>query len=72
VQVLGCIFSTVSALSHSEPWLATWSITALLTSALSLYLLHRRRDIYERPGVRDYLYAGMRLHRAFAIVGMRR
>ena len=71
-QILGCIFSTVSALAHGEARLALWSLSALLTSALSLYLLHRRRDIYLRPPVRDCLYAAMRLHRAFAIVGMRR
>ncbi|EFN52023.1 hypothetical protein CHLNCDRAFT_59076 [Chlorella variabilis] len=71
-KILGCIFFTVSALAHGEARLALWSLSALLTSALSLYLLHRRRDIYLRPPVRDCLYAAMRLHRAFAIVGMRR
>ena len=72
MQVLGCVFSTVSALAHGEVMLAIWSLSALATSALALWLLHCRRDLYLRSSLRDWLYAGMRLHRAYAIVGMRR
>ena len=66
------MFSTVSALAHGEVRLAAWSLSALATSALALWLLHCRRDMYLRSSLRDWLYAGMRLHRAYAIVGMRR
>lgn len=72
MQVLGCVFSTVSALAHGEIMLAVWSLSALATSALALWLLHCRRDLYLRSSLRDWLYTGMRLHRAYAIVGMRR
>jgi hypothetical protein len=72
IEVLGCVFSTVSALAHGEVMLAAWSLSALATSALALWLLHCRREVYLRSSLRDWLYAGMRLHRAYAIVGMRR
>lgn len=69
--MLGCIFSTLSALAHGEAQLAAWSASALLTSLAALWLIHRRRDLY-LTAWRDWLYAGMRLHRAVAIVAMRR
>lgn len=40
--MLGCIFSTASALTHGEAALALWSLSALATSLVALYLLQRR------------------------------
>jgi hypothetical protein len=70
--VLGCLFSGGTALAQGETQLALWSLSALLTSLAALFLLHRRRSLYLRASVRNWLYAGVRLHRACAIVAMRR
>ena len=72
LQVLGGLFSAGTSLAQGETQLALWSLSALLTSLAALFLLHRRRSLYLRAFVRDWLYAGVRLHRACAIVAMRR
>lgn len=70
--MLGCLFSAASAVAHGEAVLVAWSVSALLSSALALYLLHHQRELYMSTSLRDWLYAGMRIHRACAIVGVRR
>lgn len=71
-QVLGCVFSATSALVKRDAATAAWSLSALLTSAAALFLLHGRRNLHRHAPLRNCLYAVMRLHRAWAIVGMRR
>lgn len=60
------------AASLLQPILAVWSLSALATSLASLFLLRRHPAALERPRVREPWYAALRVHRALAIVGMRR
>lgn len=60
------------AASLLQPILAVWSLSALATSLASLFLLRHHPAALERPRVREPWYAALRVHRALAIVGMRR
>lgn len=57
--------------SH-EPILALWSLSALATSLASLALMRWHPALLATPSFREPWYAGVRLHRAIAVAGMRR